>query len=64
MATIHEVMSDTPTRDDRNRNNGPTEPEQILPEDASADQTPAEAPVRRYTDEQKYQVLTRSLCPT
>jgi RNA polymerase sigma factor (sigma-70 family) len=56
-------MSDTPTRDDQDRNDGPTERDQTLPEGVSGDETPAEAPVRRYTDEQKYQVFNKEFMP-
>ena len=55
MATMPEVMSDTPTRDD----------DQTLPIDGSpaAEQPSTDTPARGYTDEQKYQIFNREFMP-
>ncbi|GAB3040006.1 sigma-70 family RNA polymerase sigma factor [Spirosoma pulveris] len=58
MATIPEVMSDTPTRDDQE-----TGSDQLLPDGDAVEQPSAETPARRYTDEQKYQVFNKEFMP-
>lgn len=54
MATIPQVMSDTPTRDD----------DQTLPTDGTpVEQPQSDAPARGYTDEQKYRIFNKEFMP-
>ncbi|GAB4009447.1 sigma-70 family RNA polymerase sigma factor [Spirosoma migulaei] len=53
MATIPEVMSDTPTRDD----------DQLLPDSDPTEQPSADTPARGYSDAQKYQIFNKEFMP-